>query len=171
MYVSYLDSVHYFRPRHYRTIVYQEIIVAYLEYVKNRGFHTAHIWACPPLKGDDYILYCHPADQKTPKDDMLRKWYVDVLKKCIDREIAFEISDLFTEFLADPTNDATVLPYFEGDYWVNEAEVIIKELGKGGSGKLLEYVDGNSVCLYICFFSLPAFASHRGRRDNGHFEE
>ena len=34
VYVSYLDSVHYFRPRQYRTMVYQEIIVAYLEYVK-----------------------------------------------------------------------------------------------------------------------------------------
>lgn len=130
VYVSYLDSVHYFRPRQYRTMVYQEIIVAYLEYVKNRGFHTAHIWACPPLKGDDYILYCHPVQQKTPKDDMLRKWYDKVLQICVERGIAHSINDLYNEFLANTDNDATVLPYFEGDYWVNEAEVIIKDIKK-----------------------------------------
>jgi hypothetical protein len=48
-----------------------------------------------------------------------------VLKTCKDREIVCELSDLYTEFLADPNNDASVLPYFDGDYWVNEAEVVI----------------------------------------------
>lgn len=133
VYISYLDSVHYFRPRHYRTLVYHEILVSYLEYVKMRGFHTAHIWACPPLKGDDYILYCHPQDQKTPKDDRLRQWYVQMLDICKKRGIVLESStDIFTEYLANTSNDASVLPYFEGDYWVGEAENIIKGLGKKG---------------------------------------
>jgi E1A/CREB-binding protein len=133
VYISYLDSVHYFRPRYYRTIVYHEILVSYLEYVKMRGFHTAHIWACPPLKGDDYILYCHPQDQKTPKDDRLRQWYVQMLDICKKRGIVLDSStDIFTEYLANTSNDASVLPYFEGDYWVGEAENIIKSLGKKG---------------------------------------
>lgn len=129
VYISYLDSVHYFRPKEYRTIVYHEILVSYLEYVKVRGFHTAHIWACPPQKGDDYILYVHPPDQKTPRADKLKNWYQDMLNVCQARGIVSEIVDIHTEYLADHSNDATCLPYFEGDYWVNEAEVIIKDLG------------------------------------------
>lgn len=143
VYISYLDSVHYFRPKQYRTAVYHEIIVAYLEYVKARGFHTAHIWACPPLKGDDYILYCHPSDQKNPKDDRLRKWYVDMLEVCKQRGIVHEVVNIYAEYLANTSNDCTVMPYFEGDYWVNEAEVIIKDLAtKKGGGNLL--TDGSN---------------------------
>jgi E1A/CREB-binding protein len=131
VYISYLDSVHYFRPRQYRTPVYHEIIISYLEYVKRRGFHTAHIWACPPMKGDDYIFNCHPQDQKTPKDDRLRLWYVNVLERCKERGIVQEVVDFHTEFMADTSNDATVMPYFDGDYWVGEAENIIRNIKSG----------------------------------------
>lgn len=131
VYISYLDSVHYLRPKQYRTIVYHEILISYLDYVKARGFHTAHIWACPPQKGDDYILYVHPPDQKTPKPQILRLWYDEMLKRCMERKVVCEVTDLHTEFLSDASTEATTLPYFEGDYWVNEAEVIIKSLTDG----------------------------------------
>ena len=38
VYISYLDSVHYFQPRAYWTQVYYEIIIGYLEHVKNLGY-------------------------------------------------------------------------------------------------------------------------------------
>jgi len=132
VYISYLDSVHYLRPRQYRTPVYHEILIAYLDYVKMRGFHTAHIWACPPMPKDDYIFNIHPPDQKTPKQERLRQWYVSMLDKCIERGIVQEVKDLHTEFMLDDSNDATVLPYLDGDYWVGVAEDIIKKLGKDG---------------------------------------
>lgn len=60
VYIAYLDSVHFFRPRHFRTSVYHEILLGYLDYMKKMGFTLAHIWACPPSEGDDYIFHCHP---------------------------------------------------------------------------------------------------------------
>jgi E1A/CREB-binding protein len=127
VYVSYLDSVYYFRPRQYRTMVYHEMLIAYLAHVKQRGFHTAHIWACPPCKGDDYIFFCHPEDQKTPKDDRLRSWYITLLEKAKDEGIVTHITNLWDEhFKSD--HDATLVPYFEGDYWPGEAENVIKAL-------------------------------------------
>ena len=127
VYVSYLDSVYYFRPRQCRTLVYHEMLIAYLAHVKQRGFHTAHIWACPPCKGDDYIFFCHPEDQKTPKDDRLRSWYITLLRKAKDEGIVTRITNLWDDhFKADL--DATCVPYFEGDYWPGEAENVLKAL-------------------------------------------
>ncbi|CAM9342162.1 unnamed protein product [Discosporangium mesarthrocarpum] len=128
VYISYLDSVRFFRPDCYRTLVYHEILESYLRYVKQRGFHTAHIWACPPCKGDDYILYCHPEDQKTPKDDRLVKWYVSMLEYAKEKGSVLKVSNLYEEYFSNAENMATVLPYLEGVYWVGEAENIIKEM-------------------------------------------
>jgi E1A/CREB-binding protein len=81
VYISYLDSVFFFRPKELRTAVYHEILIGYLDYVKRMGFQWAHIWACPPSEGDDYIFHCHPAEQKVPKPKRLQDWYKKMLDK------------------------------------------------------------------------------------------
>nr|NVI75997.1 nejire [Cucujiformia] len=74
VYIAYLDSVHFFKPRQFRTAVYHEILLGYMDYVKQLGYTMAHIWACPPSEGDDYIFHCHPAEQKIPKPKRLQDW-------------------------------------------------------------------------------------------------
>jgi hypothetical protein len=44
----------------------------YLDYMKKLGYTMAHIWACPPSEGDDYIFHCHPNEQKIPKPKRLQ---------------------------------------------------------------------------------------------------
>mmetsp|Transcript_13759 Transcript_13759/g.29222 ORF Transcript_13759/g.29222 Transcript_13759/m.29222 type:complete len:1610 (-) Transcript_13759:80-4909(-) len=131
VYVSYLDSVHYMRPRKMRTFVYHELLTSYLDYVRAKGYNTAHIWACPPLKGDDYILFAKPEDQKTPKDDRLRQWYIDMLIDCQKRGIVGKMTNAYELYFANEKNDATVLPYMEGDYFPAEMENIIKDMEEG----------------------------------------
>jgi hypothetical protein len=135
VYVSYLDSVHYMRPRNMRTFIYHEILISYLDYVRKRGYSTAHIWACPPLKGDDYILYAKPEDQKTPKDDRLRQWYIDMLIECQRRGIVGTLTNMYDLYFARNGNDATVVPYMDGDYFPAEVENIIKDIEEGKTGK------------------------------------
>jgi len=90
VYISYLDSVHYFQPKQYRTAVYHEILLAYLEHTKSLGFTTFHIWACPPNEGNDYIFYAHPPEQKVPKAVRLLDWYKRMLEKGLVEGIVIE---------------------------------------------------------------------------------
>jgi len=135
VYISYLDSVQYFEPKCYRTAAYHAVLIEYLRYVKKRGFHTAHIWSCPPTPGDDYIFYCHPDHQKIPREDMLRAWYHKMLDSAKSQGVVIRTTTLYDEYFKTDSSesvpeqrfDATCLPYFEGDYIPGEIENIIKQ--------------------------------------------
>ncbi|XP_010786455.1 CREB-binding protein [Notothenia coriiceps] len=128
VYISYLDSIHFFRPRALRTAVYHEILIGYLEYVKKLGYVMGHIWACPPSEGDDYIFHCHPFDQKIPKPKRLQEWYRKMLDKAFAERILHDYKDIFKQATEDRITTANELPYFEGDFWPNVLEESIKEL-------------------------------------------
>jgi len=128
VYIAYLDSVHFFKPRHFRTSVYHEILLGYLDYMKKLGYTLAHIWACPPSEGDDYIFHCHPSDQKIPKPKRLQDWYKRMLDKGIIERIVLDYKDIYKQALEDNLQSPAELPYFEGDFWPNVLEENIREL-------------------------------------------
>ncbi|CAG0896189.1 unnamed protein product [Cyprideis torosa] len=128
VYIAYLDSVHFFRPKQFRTYVYHEILLGYLDYVKQLGYTMAHIWACPPSEGDDYIFHCHPPEQKIPKPKRLQDWYKKMLDQGIRERIVLDYKDILKQATEDNLRSAAELPYFEGDFWPNVLEESIREL-------------------------------------------
>lgn len=99
VYISYLDSVFFFRPKELRTAVYHEILIGYLDYVKRLGYQWAHIWACPPSEGDDYIFHCHPTEQKVPKPKRLQDWYKKMLDKGIIERVVIDYKDIHKVYI------------------------------------------------------------------------
>ena len=128
VYIAYLDSVHFFKPKQYRTAVYHEILLGYLQYAREQGYAMAHIWACPPSEGDDYIFHCHPPEQKIPKPKRLQDWYKKMLDIGIKENIVHSYQDILKQAQEDQVKTAMDLPYFEGDFWPNVIEESIKEI-------------------------------------------
>lgn len=128
VYLAYLDSVHFFRPKQLRTAVYHEILLGYLDYAKQLGYSMAHIWACPPSEGDDYIFHCHPPEQKIPKPKRLQDWYKKMLDKGLNEKIVVDYKDILKQANEDKFKSPKELPYFEGDFWPNVIEKSLKEL-------------------------------------------
>lgn len=63
-------------------------------YVRKLGYTMAHIWACPPSEGDDYIFHCHPPEQKIPKPKRLQDWYRNMLVKGVEEGTVIEFKDI-----------------------------------------------------------------------------
>ena len=50
----------------------------YLRWAGDNGFTRGSLWACPPARGDDYMIHAHPEEQKNPTPARLRGWYIQV---------------------------------------------------------------------------------------------
>jgi hypothetical protein len=132
VYIAYLDSVEHFRPRPLRTLVYHEILVSYLATAKLRGYESAHIWACPPSRGNSFVFWTSPGSQRTPTQDRLKSWYHEALLRAIDKGVLTDVKSLyesdFEPFAVEDNEDGGGMkcesvcpPLFDGDFWVEEA--------------------------------------------------
>jgi len=128
VYISLLDSIKLPKtmlPSMYRTAIYHAVVRGYLRYVGGRGFKYAHLYTCPPRKGQNYILPFKPDDQKEISTARLRKWYSDLLTQAANTNppalSSFRnIGEVFKNA------KLTEIPYFDGDNWPDIMEDILK---------------------------------------------
>jgi len=143
VYIAYLDSVEHLQPRRLRTQIYHEILASYLATARVRGYEFAHIWSCPPSRGNSFVFWSHPPTQRTPNGEHLLSWYHNALSHAVDQGIVTEIQSLFDfsflkytkanncgkdQMVESNTNSRTLdecmmvtPPLLEGDFWMEEA--------------------------------------------------
>jgi hypothetical protein len=133
VYIAYIDSVEHFRPRELRTEVFHEILIAYLATARERGYHKAHIWACPPSRGNCFVFWNHPVSQRTPTSERLLAWYHGALSRAIQIGVVADVKSLYeTDFeqqLSELSNSDVDMdksrmklpPLIDGDFWIDEA--------------------------------------------------
>lgn len=116
VYIAYLDSVHFFKPKKYRTAVYHEILLGYMDYAKRLGYTMVHIWASPPRYGEDYIFDCHPLEQKMPTSKRLKDWYGVLIEKGKQAGVISMCKNIVDHVNGEQLASANDLPYFDGDH-------------------------------------------------------
>ena len=134
VYIAYLDSVEHFRPRSCRTQVFQEMLVSYLATARERGYSSAHIWACPPSRGNSFVFWNHPASQRTPTKERLVSWYQSALSRAVECGVVTDVKSLFESHFENQISDMVdergsefansrmlCPPLFDGDFWIEEA--------------------------------------------------
>eukprot|EP00605_Chrysophyceae_sp_TOSAG23-4_P000433 GSChrysophyteH1.ASY1.ANO1.490.1 assembled CDS len=145
VYISYLDSVDYFRPVEVRTMVYHEIMIAYLKWAQLRGFKQGHIWSCPPQRGDNFIFWCHPTHQRTPSRDRLNNWYSTMLSRATHLGLVDEVQNLYETYFRHANKKAAVCPpIFEGDFWKQVASPSVSCSGEDVSVLRAVSIDDNA---------------------------
>eukprot|EP00501_MAST-03F_sp_TOSAG23-6_P002158 GSMAST32.ASY1.ANO1.2257.1 assembled CDS len=129
VYLDYIDSVNLLSPRWLRTPLYQMILTEYLASAKERGFSAMHIWACPPLRGTDYIFHRHPRDQRTPGWDRLRQWYSSMLVSAQKDGSVVEVQSLYADHFDGlvPLRPNHNPPFLPGHFWLQSALELIKK--------------------------------------------
>lgn len=116
-YISYLDSVHHFSPRTLRTKAYQQILLAYLEFMKKDNYISVHLWACEPKKDQEYIFVGHPLEQQVPTESILTTWYERIFQIGKTKNIIMmweKASVAWREHY-----DIMKMPLFNGDWWLD----------------------------------------------------
>ncbi|CAF1196571.1 unnamed protein product [Didymodactylos carnosus] len=139
IYISYLDSVNYFRPRQYQTDICQEILIGYLDYARQMDYLYVHICVRPPNEDDNFIFYYHRLGERVPKPKSLRQWYQRMLDRAISEHI-----DIMKDCMDNQTESVFDIPYFDGDFWTDAIEESIEKLeqeeerrGKGMGVKMV----------------------------------
>lgn len=115
--IAYIDSVKHFQPSNFRTEIYHEILLAYLDYTKNLGFIKAHIWAASPCAGDEYIFHSRPLSQINLSQVNLKGWYKKLLEKGIEKRVLLKFNNLCDQTKHEKISLTKNVPYFAGDFW------------------------------------------------------
>lgn len=127
VFIECVDCLRYFQPESECSVLYQTIMAAYLEYVRNLGFWCAHLYS--GTKEDDEIVgifYGHSPSALMRNRAARRVLYNGIFQILMNESIAEGVEDIYDEALRSNARYITDIPYFQGDLWPDVIEFCIK---------------------------------------------
>ncbi|XP_065216745.1 CREB-binding protein-like [Planococcus citri] len=124
VYIELVDSVRFNEPIKFRTAVNHEILLGYLDYVKQLGYAMVHLLVRTPNEAEDFIFNCNPANRKLPID------YCKMLDTGIIEKRVIDYKNIFKQAMDDGLHSVAEFPYFENDIWTDMLEESIQELNQ-----------------------------------------
>ena len=150
-FISYLDSAKFFTPSKLRTQVYGEVISQYLHHMKAIGYSSAHLWACTPEVGMEYVFHRRPDNQVPSTEDRLIVWYEAILDEARNKGVIMS----YHKSVGLRTCPYKT-PYFNGDVWPGLYEHLLEKYNFSQMKKKLEERSEVSVVLseHVLFTNL-----------------
>lgn len=144
-YISYIDSTPLYKTSgdpsgSERSRVFQDLILAYFDFIRHRGFTHVIMWSCAPEQGMDYVLSCkHIRDickGKVQCDADLLSWYSVLVKNGHQKNI---LSSPELSTFKDAFDTLDKVPY-------------------------MGYVSDRGACLFFCVVACDDAISHTACR-------
>jgi hypothetical protein len=129
LYLSYIDSIHYYNNKEKRTWMYQTFILSIFDNARKKGIRKVFLWSMPPLPNMDYFFNKHPPEQLIPQQDKLTMWYLNLFQRGREEKIIKQSLNLWEFIEREQIKSYDELPRFDGDFWptVLDEEKTIEE--------------------------------------------
>ncbi|XP_065216742.1 histone lysine acetyltransferase CREBBP-like [Planococcus citri] len=124
--IELIDTVRFFTPKEFCTRVYHEILLGYLDHVKQLGYTMVHLRDRTPNEGEDFIFNCNPVNRKLPFD-YCKMLDIGLLHR---KRIVIHYQNIFQQAMNDGLHSAAEFPHFENDIWTDMLERSIQELNQ-----------------------------------------
>ncbi|KAH7730064.1 TAZ zinc finger family protein [Aphelenchoides avenae] len=115
VYLAFLDSVKFFHPMHLRTEIYYQILLSYMEWVRDQGFARLCLFPYSPTKGESYLFPSRAAGHQIMTQKLLLRWYITLFEEGIQQGIVHHQTNSLEAYW-NTIKTAADVPYFEGDY-------------------------------------------------------
>lgn len=179
LYLSYIDSIHYYNNKEKRTWVYQTFLLSIFDHArKSKNVKKAFLWSMPPTINHDYFFNKHPESQQIPDQNRLTMWYINLFERGKEEEIISEYLNLHEFIRKEEIISLNNLPKFDGDFWPSiieknkteeeNTELVFTQIEKGQKYLLMCYLKEMDLptmeeaenIFYPFFANREAFTDH-----------
>ena len=128
IFLTFLESIPFLKERSYRMTIYSTFLIEYFRYMKEIGFRSIHIWACPPPQNQS-LFNCPSTLFNGLTNETLYNWFSNILNKAKEENVVVDFETLHDEVFGSMNGsdisdvfETSLVPILEHDYLSGQIE-------------------------------------------------